>query len=162
MSIGPAAGQLGNWQSVGGLAIIQTFDSATELDADKVRLQQLIAEGVAVHLGNGHDNAEMLAVTAARTLHLDAGAGNDTVKMTEVEALDKLFALMGEGTDFLETTYVRARNAMTLDGGAGYDTLNRYQTTYVPNLTIKNWEMINGRRVLTPVLTGGVLTASKA
>jgi len=68
---------------------------------------------------------------------------------------------MGEGNDVLEQTFVKARNAMTLDGGAGFDTLNRFQSPFVPNLTIKNWEMINGRPVLTANLDNVVLTATK-
>ena len=136
---------------------------ATENDSDSVKLQQLVAESAVVSLGDGaNDRLDMLAVTATKTIFVDGGAGTDTVKMTEVEALDTLFALMGEGNDLLEQTFVKARNAMTLDGGAGFDTLNRFQSPFIPNLTIKNWEMINGKPVLTANLDNVVLTATKA
>ncbi|PYK12534.1 MAG: hypothetical protein DME65_03875 [Verrucomicrobia bacterium] len=162
VAIAPAAGTLGNFQSVGGIALIQTFDNAAENDSDTVKLQQLVVESAVVSLGDGaNDRVDMLAVTAAKTIIVDGGGGADTVKMTEVEALDTLFAMMGDGNDVLEQTFVRARNSMTLDGGGGFDTLNRFQSTFVPNLTIKNWEMINGKPVLTANLDNVVLTATK-
>jgi hypothetical protein len=161
-SVAIAPGADGLFQEVGGNVVIQTFDNAAENDSDSVKLQQLVAESVVVSLGDGlNDRLDMLAVTALKTIHVDGGAGTDTVKMTEVEALDTLFALMGEGNDFLEQTFVRARNAMTLDGGGGFDTLNRFQTPFVPNLTIKNWEMINGKPVLAVINPEAVLTVTK-
>jgi hypothetical protein len=164
VAIAPTAGTLGNFQSVGGILLIQTFDNATENDSDSVKLQQLVVESAGVHLGDGlRDTVDMLAVTAAKTIQVNGGAGADIVKMTEVEALDTLFALMGEGDDVLEHTFVKARNAMTLDGGPGFDTLNRFQTPFIPNLSIKNWEMINGKPVLqiNPDALDNILVATK-
>jgi hypothetical protein len=164
-SVAIAPGADGLFQEVGGNVVIQTFDNAAEHDSDSVKLQQLVAEAVVVSLGNGaNDRLDMLAVTAITDIVIDGGAGTDTVKMTEVEALDELFALMGEGNDVLEQTFVRARNAMTLDGGGDFDTLNRFQTPFVPNLTIKNWEMINGKPVLVvnPDVLDNVIVAKLA
>ncbi len=164
-SVAIAPGADGLFQQVGGNVVIETFDNATENDSDSVKLQQLIAESVVVSLGDGlNDRVDMLAVTAGKTIIVDGGAGTDTVKMTEVEALDTLFNMMGEGNDVLEHTFVKARNSMTLDGGGGFDTLNRFQTVFVPNLTIKNWEMINGKPVLVvnPDVLDNVIVAKLA
>jgi hypothetical protein len=165
VSMGPAAGTLGNFQSVGGTLAIETFDNATENDSDTVKVQQVVADSVLVTLGDGaNDKLDMLAVTAAKNMIVDGGAGKDTVNMTEVEALDTLFAMMGAGDDVLNQTFVRARNSMTLDGGPGFDALNRFQSVFVPKLSITNWETINGKPVLFihPEALDDLLLATKA
>ena len=162
VEIGPPVGQLGNFQQVGGNIVIQTFDSAAEADDDKVRLQQLTFESALVQLGEGNDELTMLGDTATKTIQLEGMGGNDKMNLTEVEALDSFFALMGQGNDVLNTTFIKARRAMTLDGGPGFDSLTRSQTVFVPNLKIQNWEVINGKLVLSvnPLDVG--LTPSKA
>ncbi|MBW8885584.1 MAG: hypothetical protein JF612_12610, partial [Planctomycetia bacterium] len=55
VAIAPPAGQSGNYQSVGGNVVIQTFDSESEQDDDKVRMQQLNFHSALVRLGAGND-----------------------------------------------------------------------------------------------------------
>jgi len=144
VEIGPPAGESGNFQAISGNLVIETFDSESELDADNVRLQQVIAEkNVRVDLGSGNDVVNLLGVSVQRNLRLNGMRGNDTMKLTEVEAIDSLFALMGDGNDVLDLTFVRTNN-MTLDGGLGFDRLERRQNAFVPVLTIVNFERING------------------
>src|SRR5205814_3928113 len=94
VAIAPPAGQSGNYQTVRGNVVIQTFDSEIEQDDDKVRMQQLNFHSLVVRLGAGNDTVDMLGVTSVSgigtnsTIQLEGMAGNDTFKLTDVEVVD--------------------------------------------------------------------------
>jgi hypothetical protein len=169
-SVSIAPGQSGLFQRVFGNIVITTFDSESELDIDHVKLQQLNFNSARVRLGGGNDTVDMLGVTGVSgpntntTIQLEGMGGDDTMKLTEVEAIDNFFALMGDGSDTLDLTFVKANKSMTLDGGIffGTDRLEKHQMPFNPNFTQKNWEFINGIPQLVAFPDNGVLTPTRA
>ena len=63
----------------------------------------------------------------------------------------------------LDMTFVNANKSMKLDGGAGFDHLEKHQMPFIRNLTIQNWENINGyfvKRLNPNTPINGVFVAS--
>jgi hypothetical protein len=158
-----------NWQSVAGNIVIKTFDSSSENDVDTVRMQELVCNGMLVQVGGGNDVVNMLGIRSVSgigtnsTFQLEGMGGNDKFTLTDIEVLDNFFAFMGEGSDTLDMTYVKANKSMLLDGGTGMgvDHLEKHQMPFIPSLTVKNWEFINGIPQLAKLPLGGVLTTKR-
>jgi hypothetical protein len=149
----PGSDIFGPVTATGGIHVIGGTD--LQNDVDTVLMQDVFVDNhIVVELGNGSDRLNMVNALAGTNISLAGQKGNDLMTITEVEASDGFFAFLGEGDDTLDMTYVKA-NRMELDGGAGLnDNLRRSQMPFISNLTVRNWELLNGRRTLA----GSVLT----
>jgi hypothetical protein len=129
----------------GNLAVLTSDSHSTSADADQVNLQTVTTHaGLSVLMGSGKDTLNATDVTSSTSILFDTGAGNDTVSLNSVRATDDFFARMGDGDDTLKVTYLRA-NRLTLDGGAGKDSLTTGIDGTVNLLSEINWELINGK-----------------
>jgi hypothetical protein len=118
--------------------------NSTEADADKLDMRSVYAnQNINVLMGAGDDNVYMLGSWAGADIFLSGDKGKDTFRLTEVRSQDDFFAYMGEDDDTLHMEYVGA-DQMILDGGAGNDSVNRWNNAYVRDLALQNWETING------------------
>jgi hypothetical protein len=95
-------------------------------------------------MGSGNDTLTATDVTSSTDILFDTGAGNDTVNLNSVRAIDDFFTQLGDGNDVLHETYLRA-NRLTLDGGAGSDSLTTGIDGTVILLSLTNWELINNK-----------------
>jgi hypothetical protein len=132
--------------SVKGNLAIQTADgNSSATDSDSVWLQTVTAnEGIYVKTGRGNDSLTATDVTSSTGILFDTGDGNDTVNLNSVRAIDDFFTQLGSGNDVLHETYLRA-NRLTLDGGAGNDSLTTGIDGTVNLLSETNWELINNK-----------------
>lgn len=128
--------------------------------ADRVVLQdQFFDAGIAVQLGVGDDVLEMRNVKGL-DVALRGQEGNDTMKLTEVEAYEDFFANLGDGSDTLDVDHLTARTVeLAGDGvlGDGYDRLFLRELHTLSSIRT-GFEEINGQRLikkgaLQPALT---------
>lgn len=146
---------------VTGHVNIYTYAS-TEADTDKVDMRSVYANlNINVLMGAGDDNLYMLGSFAGADILLSGDQGNDTFRLTEVRSQDDFFAYMGDGDDTLNLEYVGA-DQMILDGGAGSDSVNRWNNAYVRDLALQNWETINGVKQVYFTRIGSQLNKSFA
>jgi hypothetical protein len=126
-----------------GDVFIQTFEVATELDRDEVRIPLAQIQGdLNVLTGAGDDFFELLGGNF-RNVMIDAGDGIDTGYLggyVEHEAVVQ----MGEGDDILTLGHVNA-DMLTLAGAGGVDRLTKSQPLAVDYLFESGWEYINGK-----------------
>lgn len=140
-----------------------SLTSISDKDVDKVSVRDTtVRENLYAKLGEGDDQLDMENVTAFKTMLLEGQGGNDTMKLTEVEAADGFFALMGGGDDILEITGLRGRR-MSIVGGSGFDRLFKSGTDTIPadSVGITQFEQINGVPVLIKATTGTTATVVK-
>lgn len=131
---------------VTGNLSVYTFNSSSELDADRVVMQTAFArDNLQAFTGSGDDYLEVVNGFAGNDVMLSTDAGNDTMKLQEVRAVDDFWAMLGDGNDTLDAQYLRA-DVLTLNGGAGYDSLSKSVNGPVNQLVQTNWEVINGVR----------------
>lgn len=148
---GPLSGDLDFGVSAAGnldIRMMQSLTSISDADVDIVLLRDTTArENIYVKLGAGNDQLEMENVTAFQTILLEGQGGNDTMKLVDVEAANGFFASLGDGDDILDLTGLRT-NRMGIVGGAGFDRLFRFASSFIPStsLTITGIEEINGVR----------------
>jgi hypothetical protein len=136
----------GRFVEVSGNLDVDTYDSQSELDADRLNLQGAFATGnVQAFLGGGNDTLTAANVFAGNDVLLVTDAGNDTVSLNSVRAHDDFWASLGDGDDRLDMQYSVA-DVLSLDGGAGYDNLNSSIPGPVNQQITTGWEVINGRR----------------
>jgi hypothetical protein len=138
---------------------IQTFDSPLEADADNVWLQDVHAiGGIGIRTGGGNDAIHLDHVLSGSQgdLNLDAGAGDDTVELNYIEAVNNFMAKLGDGSDSLKVNDLFVDfGQTTIDGGNGVDSLTRSGAFPTSRLSQIGFEWINGRHVLSvlpPVL----------
>jgi hypothetical protein len=137
----------GRFIEVSGNLHVDTYDSFSELDADRVTFQGAYSRGnVQAFLGGGADTLSAIDVFAGNDVYFSTGAGDDKMSLNSVRAYDDFWALLGDGNDSLDMQYSVA-DVLTLDGGAGYDSLSTAVPGPVNQQITTNWEMINGRRV---------------
>lgn len=156
--IGPSASEVGAVEAKGAVVLITGKDLDTEPDNDQVHVRGLIAlsfdgktGSVFMEIGSGNDTLDMVQ-SEARNFSLKGMKGNDTIRLNEVTARENFFADMGENDDLLDLTFVKA-NTMTLDGGAGFDNLERHLMPFIPSVTIRNWELLNGKPIVKKIST---------
>jgi hypothetical protein len=131
---------------VTGNLSIYTFNSTSELDADRVVMQTAFArDNLQAFTGSGDDYLEVVNGYAGNDVLFSTDAGNDKMKLQEVRAVDDFWAMLGDGNDTLDATYLRA-DVLSLNGGAGYDSLSKSVNGPVNQLVQTNWEVINGVR----------------
>jgi hypothetical protein len=136
---------LGNVGVAGNLAVFTSDATGTAADADHVSLQTVTAgNGLFVQTGKGRDTLTATDVTAVGGILFDLGACNDTAGLNSVRATGAFDVRMGAGNDALAVTYLRA-DRLTLDGGAGRDTLTTGVDGTVGLLSELNWELIDGQ-----------------
>jgi hypothetical protein len=139
------ATQLGSTY-VTGHVNVYAFDNSAEIDDDKVDMRSVYTNAnINILMGAGNDNVYMLGCFAGADILLSGDKGNDTFRLTEVRSQDDFFAFMGDDADVLNMEYVGA-DEMILDGGAGSDSVQRWNNAYVRDLALQNWETINGVR----------------
>lgn len=149
VNIGPEPFEVGNVEARGDVIINMGRD--LEADNDQVRIRNLFANGtIFVELGGGADTLDMVQSEALQDISLKGMKGNDTMRLIEVEAREKFFANLGDDQDLLDLTFVKAKK-MTLDGGLGFDHLDKHQMPFIPSFFQNNWEVINGG---TPTVPG--------
>ncbi|MBA4105491.1 MAG: hypothetical protein C0485_07010 [Pirellula sp.] len=129
---------------INGSLIIQTYDSLAETDADKVTIPiGQIGFATYIWLGGGDDQFSLTAGNWGSYVIVDAGAGNDT-GFAAGFLYETAEIRMGEGNDNMTIAHLRAKK-LTLDGGAGVDSLRRLSPSAVDQLFQTGWEYINGR-----------------
>jgi hypothetical protein len=125
-----------------GDVFIQTYEVATELDRDEVRIPLAQIQGdLNVLTGAGDDFFELLGGNFGNVM-IDAGDGIDTGYLggyVEHEAVVQ----MGAGDDVLTLGHVNA-DMLTLAGAGGVDRLTKSQPLAVDYLFESGWEYING------------------
>ena len=135
------------FRSVHGNLILNTFTSLAETDPDTVAVYQaLVYKSIYLDTGAGNDTIKMGDVTAGEDIVAVAGDGNDKATLDEVWAYDQFYVAMGTGNDTLTMTYLRA-NYLSVDGGPGYDTLTHYYDGPTGHTVYTGWNVINGRRI---------------
>ncbi|BBO30896.1 hypothetical protein [Lacipirellula parvula] len=129
---------------INGSLIIQTYDSLAETDADKVTIPiGQVGFATYIWLGGGDDQFSLTAGNWGGYVIVDAGAGNDT-GFAAGFLYETAEIRMGEGNDNMTIAHLRAKK-LTLDGGAGVDSLRRLSPSAVDQLFQTGWEYINGR-----------------
>lgn len=137
----------GAFVEVHGNLILNTFTSLAETDPDTVAVYQaLVYKSIYLDTGAGNDTIKMGDVTAGEDIVAVAGDGNDKATLDEVWAYDQFYVAMGTGNDTLTMTYLRA-NYLSVDGGPGYDTLTHYYDGPTGHTVYTGWNVINGRRI---------------
>jgi hypothetical protein len=137
--------------AVNGDVYVQMYANATEADADTVMFNDIGAGlGMSILMGSGNDVLKLIDATVFDNMLLDTGAGNDLMELNNVLAVDNLFALLGEGDDTLNImSLYQPLGIARIDGGAGYDRLNKSGAFPTTGLQQIGWEMINGRHQLS-------------
>jgi len=98
-----------------------TFFDGSALTGD-VSYKQAHTTASEVLLGSGADTYESLAAATATDQTISTGAGNDTIKLSNVTT-GNIFAVAGSGDDVFTMKDVAATASMTLLGGDGSDKL---------------------------------------
>jgi hypothetical protein len=144
----PIDGEFGIAAAVNGDMYMQMYASASEMDADSITTNAVgINGGFTALLGAGNDTLRLTDFTSFRTINLDAGAGNDAVDLVRTMAVENFFAALGEGDDSLNIVDLFQPVGLTrIDGGAGYDRLNKSGAFPAARVEQTGWEVINGRR----------------
>ena len=140
--------------AAGTIHIIAGTDAQN--DADIVQMQDVFADyHMVVELGAGNDVFDMAHATARGFISLAGQKGNDTMRLTEIESFDSVFAGMGEGSDTLTITNVKAPK-VTLNGGDGdgYDKLFLSQSPNIGTLVRSAFEEINGQKLIKKTTPG--------
>jgi hypothetical protein len=152
-------GQIGGgFVQVRGNLILNTFTSLAELDPDSVSIYQgLVYKSIYLDTGAGNDTIKLGDVTAGEDIVLVAGDGNDKANLDEVWAYDQFYVAMATGNDTLNVQYLRA-NYLSLDGGPGFDTMTHYLDGPTGHTVYTGWEYINGRRIFNFGEIGGLPT----
>ena len=123
---------------------VYTYNNDAELDADVVEMTSVTSYmNINVLTGGGADSVKMLGSFAGADILLSGGAGSDHFEITEVRSQDDFFASMGDGDDRLDMQYVGG-DQLVLNGGAGFDSLNRWNNAPANDVVFSNWEKING------------------
>jgi hypothetical protein len=131
---------------INGSVIIQTYDSLAETDADKVTIPiGQVGFATYIWMGGGDDQFSLTAGNWGQYVIVDAGAGNDT-GFAAGFLYETAEIRMGEGNDNMTIAHLRAKK-LTLDGGAGVDSLRRLSPSAVDQLFQTGWEYINGRPI---------------
>jgi hypothetical protein len=135
----------GRFTEVNGTMAVNTYDSLSELDADKLYMSGVYARGnVQAFMGSGDDELTGIDLYAGNDVFFATDGGNDKMTMNSVRAYDDIWMLLGEGNDSLNMQYSVA-DVLTVDGGGGYDSLTTSVPGPVNQLTRTGWEVINGR-----------------
>jgi hypothetical protein len=139
---------LGIMGAVQGDVYVQMYNVASEADNDTAMFNDVGAgKGMTVLMGAGNDLLKLIDATAFDNILLDAGAGNDTMELNNVLGVDNFFALLGEGDDTLNILNLyQPLGVARIDGGAGFDRLNKSGAYPGARLEQTSWEVINGRR----------------
>jgi hypothetical protein len=131
---------------INGSVIIQTYDSLSETDADKVTIPiGQVGFATYIWLGGGDDQFSLTAGNWGSYVIVDAGAGNDT-GFAAGFLYETAEIRMGEGNDNMTIAHLRAKK-LILDGGNGVDSLRRLSPSAVDQLFQTGWEYINGRPI---------------
>jgi len=147
-----------------------TTGHTDDFGIDTVRIDTLIAKtGVfvqtdpqylpnitPVNKGN-RDFVSMSHVTAGGYVAINTFAGNDTVKLTDVRAVDSLFTDLGAGDDLLEMLNCSA-NEIKVSGGTGSDIFRRKDVSFGTQMRIVGFEKIENLLLLNPTATNSNLT----
>lgn len=152
---GKDTAQLKNLQGItNGKFDIQLYSNINEADDDVAWLDNAYAYGnINIRAGAGNDTVHMYNSTAYQDINIDTGLGNDTGDVSGDCAVQNFFANMGDGNDTLTVNNLYTiHGKTTLDGGAGSDHLNKSGVTPSAQLTQINWEYLNGRIILGPVV----------
>jgi hypothetical protein len=146
MRAGPVTGELGIPAAAAGQINVQMYSSLSENDVDNVTLSMIHSGGtLSVKLGGGNDVLALNDVKSDLDVNLDAGTGNDTVRLVRVAAVDNFFANLGDGDDVLATTDLFGGGLKNqILGGNGIDRMTRTGAFPVIGLTQTGWEYING------------------
>jgi hypothetical protein len=150
----------GGFVQVRGNLVVNTFHDITEPDIDFVRINQTFANKlVAVDTGAGNDSIQMGDVAGADVV-LVAGQGDDSALLSEVSATGQMFIAMSEGNDRVDMTFLTANTLLSVDGGTGFDRLERHLDASNPHTQFTGWEVINGfpQTANLDGLINGVLT----
>jgi hypothetical protein len=154
----PIDGEFGFAPAVSGTMTVQMYSSITENDADIASFLQIGAVGnMTILMGDGNDQLTLTHTRSQKDVTLDAGAGDDTVQLTDVSAYDNFFANLGDGNDQLTIADLYDFfGTAKIDGGNGTDRLTRTGAFPTSNVTQINFEWINGHpqlglAVATPV-----------
>lgn len=138
----------GRFVEVTGNLHVDTYDSQSELDADRIYMSGAYANrNVQAFTGGGNDSLTVIDAFAGSDVFFATDGGNDTVSLNSVRAADDFWALLGDGDDAFDMQYSVA-DVLTLDGGAGYDRLSSSVPGPVNQQVTTNWEVINGVRQL--------------
>ena len=132
--------------------VITTFRTATEADADSVRLENVdVGRATRVLTGGGAD-AVTLSDMAGQDLLAATGLGNDTIQMKAVSLTGRLVVRAGDGNDTLDLPGVRAAYLMA-DGGSGHDQVTGLASATIETRQILRWESFGA--ILPPERGGG-------
>jgi hypothetical protein len=141
--------------TVKGNLIVNTFKSITEPDVDTVKITQTFADKlIAIDTGAGNDSVQMGSV-GGQDVVLVAGVGDDTAVMRDVTASSQIFVAMSDGSDKLDMTFLQATNLLQVDGGLGFDRLERHLDAHNAHEVFTGWEVINGHFVAIVGGSGG-------
>ena len=118
----------------------------TKGGSDRVNLTDLSAFLISINTDSngaiGLDQVTLNRVTTVENLGIFTGAGNDTVRLTDVTSGKSIITSLDEGNDRLIATRVRAAEDAVFEGGAGFDTLENYGISAGIKREFKDFELI--------------------
>lgn len=118
----------------------------TKGGSDRVSITGLNAFGLHVNTDSngaiGVDQVTMNRVTTREDIGVFTGAGNDIVRMTDVQSGKAITVSLDEGNDRLIATRVRGATDVVLEGGAGVDTLENFGIQGGIKREIKEFELL--------------------
>lgn len=131
-----------------GYLDVYTYTSQSETAPDFVSMQQTAAtDNMQIITAAGNDTVKLTNVGVGKRLDIITGAGKDTLTANSLQVIDSFFADLGAGDDTASFQNLQAHSA-SLNGGAGYDTLTHTNDGPIGSLSLTNWEVINGRRLI--------------
>lgn len=102
----------------------------TKGGSDRVSLTDLSTYLISINTDSngaiGLDQVVLNRVTTVEDLGIFTGAGNDTVRLTDVTSGKSIITSLDEGNDRLIASRVQAAQDAVFEGGAGFDTLENY------------------------------------
>lgn len=102
----------------------------TKGGSDRVSLTDLSAFLISINTDSngaiGLDQVVLNRVSTVEDLGVFTGAGNDTVRLTDVTSGKSIITSLDDGNDRLIATRVQAAQDVVFEGGAGFDTLENY------------------------------------
>jgi len=137
----------GRFTEVNGPMDVDTYDSLSEVDSDKLYMSGIRARAnVQAFMGSGDDQLDGIDLYAGDDVLFAMDGGNDRMHIDSVRAYDDVWFMLGDGNDSLDLAYV-VGDEVTYDGGAGYDNLSTQVPGPINHLHQTGWEVINRRRV---------------
>lgn len=125
---------------------IYAFDQLSEADADAVTVSNTASSGAQViNTGGGNDVVTLSQNFSQGNSTVSTGDGDDQLTMRDTTSKASLFAMLGNGNDRATVAGLNVTGTLSLDGGAGIDSLDWSLLGQLGQNVWSNWETLNGR-----------------